>query len=147
MDGRSVPKRRHAADNAPRCDADHRSSRDGEQRVLAKADCCGDRGEVCHETHLGQIGDSPLGHSATPSVIGDAPEGGTLFALWTDGVASHDDPGVELTLTFPGLSAGKVVGADVLNGFEQELIVQTENGSLVIRDLLIKDYPIILRLT
>ena len=40
----------------------------------------------------------------------------------------------------------KVIGIDVLNGFEQELIAETENGNLVVRDLLVKDYPIILRL-
>jgi hypothetical protein len=39
-----------------------------------------------------------------------------------------------------------VVGIDVLNGPEQEMIFETENGNLVIRDLLVRDYPIILRL-
>ena len=42
--------------------------------------------------------------------------------------------------------AQKVIGIDVLHGFEQELIAETENGNLVIRNLLVKDYPIILRL-
>lgn len=75
------------------------------------------------------------------------PNGDRLFALWTDGVAVDEDPGVKATLTFPGFSARKVIGLDVLNGFEQELIAETENGSLVIRNLLVKDYPIILRIT
>ena len=75
------------------------------------------------------------------------PNGDTLFALWTDGAAVDDDPGVRTTVTFPGLSASKVIGIDVLNGFEQELITETGNGNLVIRDLIVKDYPIILRLT
>ncbi|GAG47462.1 unnamed protein product, partial [marine sediment metagenome] len=69
-----------------------------------------------------------------------------LFALWTNGTAVDNDPGVNTTLTFPGLSVRKVVGLDVLNGFEQELVTETENGNLVIRNLLVKDYPIILRL-
>ena len=34
----------------------------------------------------------------------------------------------------------------MLNSFEQELITETENSNLVIRNLLVKDYPIILRL-
>lgn len=66
--------------------------------------------------------------------------------MWTNGVAVDDDPGVPATLTFPGTYAQKVIGIDVLHGFEQELIIETENGNLVIRDLLVKDYPIILRL-
>lgn len=75
-----------------------------------------------------------------------SPNGDKLFALWTNGTAVDNDPGVNTTLTFPGLSARKVVGLDVLNGFEQELVTETENGNLVIRNLLVKDYPIILRL-
>jgi len=66
--------------------------------------------------------------------------------LWTNGELVEDDPGVNATLTFPNLSAQKVIGIDVLNGFEQELIIEMVNGDLVIRDLLVKDYPIILRL-
>jgi hypothetical protein len=73
------------------------------------------------------------------------PNGDRLFAVWTDGVAVDDDPGVPATLTFPGTSAQKVIGIDVLHGFEQELIIEMENGNLVIWDLLVKDYPIILR--
>ena len=74
------------------------------------------------------------------------PDGDRLFALWTNGVAVEGDPGVNSTLTFPGISAQKAIGIDVLNGFEQELIFVIENGNLEIRDFLIKDYPIILRL-
>ena len=61
-------------------------------------------------------------------------------------MAVDDDPGIEATLTIPDLSAKKVVGIDVLNGFEQELVTSTEDGNLVIRNLLVRDYPIILRL-
>ena len=75
------------------------------------------------------------------------PNGDILLALWSNGAAVDDDPGVSTTLTFPDLSAQKVVGIDVLNGFEQELITETENGNLVIRSLLVTDYPIILRVT
>ena len=71
--------------------------------------------------------------------------GDKLFAVWTDGAAVDDDPGVSATITFPGSSAQSVIGIDVFNGFEQELITENENGNLIIRDLLVKDYPIILR--
>jgi hypothetical protein len=74
------------------------------------------------------------------------PNGDTLYALWTDAAAVDDDPVVNTTLTFPGLSASTVTGIDVLDGFEQELIFETGNGDLVIRNLLVKDYPIIVRL-
>ena len=34
----------------------------------------------------------------------------------------------------------------MLVGFEQAMVFETENGDLVIRDLLLKDYPIFVRL-
>jgi hypothetical protein len=74
------------------------------------------------------------------------PNGDMLAALWTDGAAVEDEPGVNITLTFPNLSAQRVIGVDVLNGIEQQLITATDNGNLVIRNLLVQDYPIILRL-
>ena len=77
------------------------------------------------------------------------PSGDTLLALWTDGAAVDYDPGVKATLTFPGVSASRVTSIDVLErgGFEQELITEIESGNLVIRNLLVKDYPMIVRLT
>jgi hypothetical protein len=71
--------------------------------------------------------------------------GDRLFALWTNGVAVDDDPGVSANLTFPDLSAQNVVAIDVLHGFEQELITDPGNGNLVIRNLLVKDYPTIIK--
>jgi hypothetical protein len=70
-----------------------------------------------------------------------------LVALWTDGIAVEYDPGITTTVTIPGLADHTVTGIDVLYGFEQELIASEEDGKLVIRDLLVKDYPIILRVS
>jgi hypothetical protein len=75
------------------------------------------------------------------------PNSDKLLALWTDGAAVDNDPGIEATLTIPGLSTQKVVGIDVLNGFEQELKTSTENGNTVIHNLMVKDYPVILRIS
>jgi hypothetical protein len=74
------------------------------------------------------------------------PNGDRMVALWTDGVAVDEDPGISSTLTLPGFAGWNATGIDVLNSFEQKLITSNENGNLVIRDLLIKDYPIIIRL-
>ncbi len=72
--------------------------------------------------------------------------GDHLIALWTDGVAVDEDPGVKATLISHGFSPQKVMDIDVLNGFEQQLVVNIENGNLLIHNLLVKDYPIIIRL-
>lgn len=74
------------------------------------------------------------------------PNGDQLIALWIDGEAVDSYPGINTTVSIPGFSTQKVVGIDVLYGFEQELITSIEDGSTVINNLLVKDYPIILRL-
>jgi len=74
------------------------------------------------------------------------PNGSMLFAIWTDRAAVDDALGVPATLSFREVTAQGAVAIDVLNGFEQELITETKNGHLVIPNLLIMDYPIILRL-
>jgi len=73
------------------------------------------------------------------------PDGGKMIALWTDGVAEDYDPGVPATLTLPWQSAQSVKGIDVLNGYEQQLISSVEDGNLVIRGFLVKDYPIFIQ--
>jgi len=75
----------------------------------------------------------------------ETPDGDILVAFWTDGIAMDDDPGIIATLTLPVSSAGEVVGIDVLYGFEQQIHANLEDGNLVLRDILVKDYPIILR--
>lgn len=72
------------------------------------------------------------------------PNGDRLFALWTHDAASDDDPSTKANLTFPNLSAEEVTAIDVLYGFKQKLITEQSNGNLVMRDVLIKDYPIVL---
>jgi hypothetical protein len=75
------------------------------------------------------------------------PNGDKLLALWVDGTATDGNPSIEATLTLPDFSAQKVVAIDVLNSFEQEMVTEVDDGDLVISNLLVKDYPIILRFT
>jgi hypothetical protein len=75
------------------------------------------------------------------------PNGDRMLAIWTDGVAQDEDPGVPATITFQGLAAASVTGVDVLHGFEQELVFEVDGEDTVVRDLLVKDYPILIRLS
>jgi len=72
--------------------------------------------------------------------------GDKLIALWTDGVAADEDPGVKADLTFTNLSGKEVVGIDVLNGYMQSIAVSNENGNLIIQNLIVRDYPLILHI-
>ena len=74
------------------------------------------------------------------------PNGDKLVALWIDSVAVDDDPGINSTITFPRNACQRVVAIDILNSFQQELITSVEADHFVIEDVLVKDYPIILRL-
>ena len=75
------------------------------------------------------------------------PNGDRMLAIWTDGIAQDEGLGVPATITFPGLTAGSATGIDVLHGFEQELVFETDGEDTIVRDLLIKDYPILIRLS
>jgi hypothetical protein len=75
------------------------------------------------------------------------PNGDRLVALWNDNTAVDHYRGEPSTVIVKGVSAKKVTAIDVLYSSEQEMITETEGGNLVIRNLLVKDYPIILRLT
>jgi parallel beta-helix repeat protein len=73
--------------------------------------------------------------------------GDYLVAVWRDNAAVDFDPGIASIISIPGFSNWHAAGMDILNGFEQELITRNENGNLIIRDLLIKDYPLVIRLS
>ncbi len=70
-----------------------------------------------------------------------------MVILWRDVEPQPvgNDPGVPVTITLAGFAGRPATGVDVLHGFEQRLITSDEGGNLVIRGLLVKDYPIIVR--
>ena len=75
------------------------------------------------------------------------PSGEKLLAIWTDGAAVDDDPAIEATVTLPGLASGRVTGIDVLRGQEQQVNSSLQDGGVIIRGLLIRDYPLILKVS
>ena len=75
------------------------------------------------------------------------PNGDKLVAFWRNGTVVEEDEGEKHTLTVNDSAAKKVVGVDVIQGFEQELTFELVDGNLVVNDLLVKDYPIFLRIT
>lgn len=75
------------------------------------------------------------------------PNGDSLLAVWTDGIAREFDPGEEANLRIAGFPNYTVTAIDILNNMEQEIVSTAEQDTLIIENLLIKDYPIILRLS
>jgi hypothetical protein len=74
------------------------------------------------------------------------PDGSTLVAFWKNGAAVEKDHGVGSTLTIKNFSADNAIGIDVVHGFRQELTTETGDSDLIIRNLQIKDYPILIKL-
>lgn len=83
----------------------------------------------------------------TVSYTFSLPNDDYLVALWTDGIALEYDPGITTTVIISGFADHTVMGIDVLYGFQQQMITDTVDGNLAIRDLLVKDYPIVLRVS
>jgi hypothetical protein len=86
--------------------------------------------------------------SAAPDMVHysfSLPNEDRLVALWANGEALENASPLSATITLPIHSPSRVIGIDVLNGFEQEMVVERENGNSVIRNLQVMDYPIILR--
>ena len=86
--------------------------------------------------------DGPVAHCAFRY-----PNGDRMLAVWADGIAQDEDSGVPATVTFPNMIVGSATGIDVLHGFEQELTFEIDGEDTIVRDLLVKDYPILIRLS
>jgi len=95
-------------------------------------------------THIEMDINSPAENLASYAFA--LPNDDLLFALWTDGEAMIDDKGIETSLTIPNLTSDRIVGIDVLYGFEQELDFQIVNGKIYIERLMVKDYPTIIKI-
>lgn len=76
------------------------------------------------------------------------PKGELLLALWTDGLPRkrQPGPGTPATLTFAGQAGHRATVLDPLRRRQQTLVTTNRKGSLVIRGLLVRDYPIFVRL-
>jgi hypothetical protein len=75
------------------------------------------------------------------------PNGDRMLAVWNDGIAKDEDSGVPTTITFPGISAASVSGTDVFHGFVQQLAFKIDGNDTIVRGLLVKDYPVLIRLS
>lgn len=74
------------------------------------------------------------------------PNGDRMLAVWSDGPATDEVGGIRVELSFTDTAAKHVVGIDVFTGFEQELVTTRDGSDLVIRSLIVKDFPIFVRL-
>jgi hypothetical protein len=77
------------------------------------------------------------------------PGGDRLVAIWRNiDITEEDrDTAVPATILLPGFTGHKAYGIDLLSGYRQELNASVEGSNLAVHDLLIRDYPLFVRLT
>jgi hypothetical protein len=74
------------------------------------------------------------------------PNGDRLVALWNDWLPLDEDPGVPATVMI-GAKGSAVTAIDPLHGTSQRMMTFASGGGTVIKGLLIKDYPVFLRIS
>ena len=68
-----------------------------------------------------------------------------MLAVWLKGYAKDDDShGIITEITFPGGKLSKVSAIDILNGDIQSLQFTCDGENTVLKDIHIKDWPIII---
>ncbi|GAG35190.1 unnamed protein product, partial [marine sediment metagenome] len=72
--------------------------------------------------------------------------GDKLIALWIEGIVVDNHPGINATINVKSLYSPDVTGIDVLAGWQQPLVIAPGTGSLVIKNLIVRDYPLIIKI-
>jgi hypothetical protein len=69
----------------------------------------------------------------------------SMVAAWINGVRGDGLNESAADITLPGMKAQKAWVVDIMNGTEQELNISTQGDSTIIKGMLIKDYPVLIR--
>ncbi len=75
------------------------------------------------------------------------PDDRHLLAVWNDGIATDENPGISTTLRLPGFAGQTAIGIDPLHSLIQPLVTEDEGQALVIRNLQVKDYPLLVQVS
>jgi hypothetical protein len=72
-------------------------------------------------------------------------DGERMLALWMDGPEKDGITEKKIDIAFPGMQGKRATVVDIMNGTEQELNFAPEGGGTLLRGMLIKDYPIFVK--
>ena len=71
------------------------------------------------------------------------PNGDRLLAIWQDTSAEDRLAGELVAISFSDTDIQKIIGFDVINGIQQEMLITFRDGKASMENVLVKDYPII----
>jgi hypothetical protein len=69
-----------------------------------------------------------------------------VIAVWLPGAVGDGDPAVACDVVLPGHVFQQAVGIDLMNGTEQRLNVSDADGQPILKNVLLKDWPVLIRL-
>jgi hypothetical protein len=69
-----------------------------------------------------------------------------LVGVWLPGASQDRHPGVKTDVIVEGVKAVQVVGIDTLNGFVQKLEFRQQVEGIVVPNLLVRDYPLMIKI-
>ena len=70
-----------------------------------------------------------------------------MVAAWIPGYPSDGIAEARSDVRLPGIQAKEAWVIDVMDGIEQELVISSEGNDTLIRGMMIKDYPTLIRVT
>ena len=75
------------------------------------------------------------------------PDGDRMIALWVRDVCQDNYEGITTDLHLNGLVAAKATAFETLNGLTQNLVFNPQAGNTIIKNLIVRDYPLLIRIT
>jgi hypothetical protein len=72
-------------------------------------------------------------------------DGERMVSVWIDGPSQEGIVEAKTDIVFPGVKARRATVADIMNGTEQELEVGGNGKETVLRGMLVKDYPVFVK--
>ena len=72
--------------------------------------------------------------------------GNSYLAIWNDNTAVPDCERNACDITLPGRTATRVTALDSFNSVQQELVFENNGNGLVLSDVMLPDYPLIIRI-
>jgi hypothetical protein len=69
-----------------------------------------------------------------------------MVSVWIDGPSKDGVGEAKTDIVFPGLQARRATVTDIMNGSQQELEMEKKGADTVLKDMLVKDYPVFVTL-
>jgi hypothetical protein len=69
-----------------------------------------------------------------------------MFAFWIPGKTQDGIVESSCDITIPNVQAERAWVIDIFNGTKQELVITCKGENTALKDMLIKDYPVFVRL-